>query len=409
MEQHQPDFGSWFKIFAAAIFLYWSLHNIEMLKNGALLLLQVFAPFILGITIAFIINIPMKFTEHILYERIKIPMPNKLKRPIALLLTLSFLIGMMAIVMVSVVPELSATFQLLKNNLPQYFDSGQAWLEQVLITWQFKDALAWVQSLKFDWNRFLNTATDLLQTSLGGIFSSTVTMITSFFSGMLVFVLGMVFAMYMLFQKETLRDGFISLLCAYAPPKVSREVLEIFELIQSSFSSFISGQFLEALILGSMFFVSMLIFRFSYALAVSMFIGLFSLLPVFGAFLGFLIGFFLILLVNPAQALWFGVLFFVIQQIEGNFIYPKLMSDRIGLPPIGVLLAVTIGGSLLGVLGILLFTPTASVLYILAQRQVQRKLEEKEFDLSLFTHISVPGAPSPQKEKPPREEGSNEV
>jgi len=388
--EHRPsDFMSWFKIIAAAIFLFWGVHNIVVLWSGVLLFLRVLAPFILGFAIAFIISIPMKFNEYILFTKLKIPMLSALKRPLALILTIVILLGVLTIVMVSVIPELSATLKLLRNNLPQYFENSKVWLEEILASWQYKDAVIWVQSLEFDWNRIFNTVTDMIQASLGGIFSSTVSVVTSVFSGMFTFILSLVFAVYMLLQKETLRKQFTKLLYSYSTPQHSQTTLEIIALTQKIFASFIAGQFLEALILGVLFLVAMLIFRLPYALVISMFIGFASIIPVFGAFIGLFIGFFLILLVNPIQAFWFIVLFLIIQQIEGNVIYPKVMSARIGLPSIWVLLAVTVGGSLLGVLGILLFIPIISVLYTLLRREVHRKLDEKKIPIPLITQPPV--------------------
>lgn len=388
--EHRPcDFMSWFKILAAAIFLFWGLHNIEVLWSGVLLFLRVLAPFIMGFTIAFILNIPMKFNEYLLFKKLKIPMHSSLKRPIALLLTVIIFAGILAIVMVSVIPELSATLKLLRNNLPQYFEKTQDWLEEILASWQFQDAVAWVESLEFDWNRIFNTITDMVQSSLGGIFNSTVSMVSSIFSGVITFILSMVFAVYMLMEKEVLRKQLTKVLYAYATPQHSQTTLEILALTQKTFSSFIAGQVLEALILGVLFLITMLIFRFPYALVISMFIGFASIIPVFGAFVGLFIGFFLILLVNPTQAFWFNLLFLTIQQIEGNIIYPKVMSTRIGLPSIWVLLAVTLGGSLLGVWGILLFIPIASVFYTLLRREVHRKLDEKELEIPVITQPPI--------------------
>lgn len=389
MEHRPNDVMPWFKMIAAAIFLYWGLHNFNVLWSAVTLILRVLAPFVLGFAIAFIINIPMKFNEYLLFTKLKLPMVACLKRPIALLLTIMITAGVLTVVMVSVIPELSITMQLLRNNLPDYFEKTKDWLEEILATWQFKDALLWVESLEFDWNRMFNSVTDMIQASLGGIFNSTVSVVTSIYSGMFTFVLSFVFAAYMLLQKETLRMQLTKLLYAYATPQHSTTVLEILALTQKIFASFIAGQFLEALILGVLFLISMLVFRFPYALVVSMFIGFASIIPVFGAFIGLFIGFFLILLVNPLQAFWFIVLFLFIQQIEGNIIYPKVMSSRIGLPSIWVLLAVTAGGSLLGIWGILLFIPIASVLYTLLRREVHRKLDEKEIPCPLITQPPV--------------------
>ena len=183
--------------------------------------------------------------------------------------------------------------------------------------------------------------------------------------------------MYVLLQKETLAAQIKKLLRAYTSPRVERKILEIGELSDQTFSRFLSGQCLESVILGGLFFIGMTIFRFPYAIMISAFLAFTSLIPMFGAFIGCVVGAFFVLLAAPGKTIWFLVLFFVIQQLESNLIYPYVVGNSVGLSPIWVLVAVTTGGSLLGVWGMVVFIPLFSVLYTLLRRDVQRRLVGK--------------------------------
>ena len=202
-------------------------------------------------------------------------------------------------------------------------------------------------------------------------------MATVLVNGTVNFIVGFVFACYILLQKEKLLYQLRKLLEAFLPEKAAEKIWYVGQLTEKIFSNFITGQCVEAVILGAMFAVTLSIFKFPYALLIGVLIAFLALIPIFGAFIGCVLGAFLILMVDPIKALIFIVIFLVLQQIEGNLIYPRVVGGSVGLPAIWVLAAVTIGGSLMGVLGMLIFIPLVSVFYTLLKQTVNRRIEEK--------------------------------
>ena len=235
----------------------------------------------------------------------------------------------------------------------------------------------WIQTLEFNWDSIIQTAIDFLKNGAGSVLNSTFTVARTVISYLVNFFIGFVFACYILLQKEKLSRQIKKVLYAFLPEKAVQKTLDVASLSYRTFSSFVTGQCLEAVILGTMFFVVMSIFQFPYALLIGVVIAFTALIPIFGAFIGCVIGAFLILVVNPMKALMFIILFLVLQQIEGNLIYPHVVGGSVGLPSIWVLLAVTVGGSLMGVLGMLIFIPLFSVLYALFREFVYKRLKER--------------------------------
>ena len=365
------------KLVFLALLAHWALQNFVLAKEALTIFLNILAPFFLGFVIAFVLKIPVGFFEAKLVSRL-LPQGNKaVKRLIALLLTFFLFFIVLTLIFFTVVPELRAALKNLADLLPKFLAQSQDKLGELLSSWQLKEAVAWIESIEFDFNDLTQRLTSFLQTSLGGIFSSTILVIGSVFSGVVTIGLGLVFALYMLWQKEELYQQSQKVFKAYLPEEHSNFIIEALDLANIVFADFISGQLLEAFILGSLFFLGMIIFRFPYAFVVSVFIGFSSIIPVFGAFLGFFVSLFLVLLISPVQALWFILLFFVVQQIEGNLIYPRVMSARTGLPSLWVLLAVSVGAGLFGIWGILVFIPLTSVVYQLFKRDVASRLSNQ--------------------------------
>lgn len=209
---------------------------------------------------------------------------------------------------------------------------------------------------------------------------STITVARSIINGVTTFFIAFVFACYILLQKEKLNVQVRKVLYAFIPRGRAEAALEVFSLTYSTFSSFLTGQCLEAIILGTMFVIAMTLFQMPYALLVGVVISFTALIPIFGAFIGCAIGAFLIFMVDPIKALGFIVLFLVLQQIEGNFIYPHVVGNSVGLPSIWVLAAVSLGGSLMGVVGMLIFIPIVSVVYALFREIVYLKLKQQKID-----------------------------
>ena len=285
-------------------------------------------------------------------------------------------IAVIALVIFVVVPELSSTVSSLAAQIEAALPKAQSWLEST-----FRDneqVSAWIDSQEVNWEAMVQTALNMLQTGAGSVLASTVVVARGIINALYTFIISVIFACYVLVQKEKLSVQAQKLLRAVFPEKHADRITYIFSLSYSTFTNFITGQCLEAAILGTMFFVVMSVLKFPYALLVGVLVAFTALIPIFGAFIGCAIGAFLILVVNPMRALAFIILFLVLQQIEGNLIYPHVVGNSVGLPSIWVLVAVTVGGNLMGIAGMLVFIPITSVLYTLLREWVYRRLKEKK-------------------------------
>lgn len=339
-------------------------------------------PFLMGGAIAFILNVPMSFLERNLFKNekaLKSKRIQKIARPFSLVLTILCVFGIIAIVMFVVIPQLGQTFVSLGRNIQRFIPQVFMWLEELFENNQ--EVLAWIGDMDMSWDKMLNSVIGFFRSGVGNVFDSTISVATSIVGSLTTFFIAFVFACYILLQKEKLHVQVKKILFAYLSEKKVKTILDICTLTYKTFSNFLTGQCVEALILGSMFFVVMAIIRLPYALLVGVLIAFTALIPIFGAFIGCAAGAFLILMVDPWKALIFVVLFLVLQQIEGNLIYPKVVGNSVGLPSIWVLAAVSIGGSLMGVVGMLVFIPLVSVLYTIFRGDVYRRLEEKKIEV----------------------------
>lgn len=355
-----------------AVLVLVGVQRIENLAAGFVFLMRIVFPFILGGAMAFILNIPMHFLEGRLFAKAK---KKKLVRPVSLVLSILFVVAILQIVLVVVIPEIAATFAGISKNIEAFLPKLEQWLTEA-----FPDSEQlelWIESLEFNWDKILQSAVNFLKNGAGNVLSSTVTVAKTVISSLMNFFVGFVFACYILLQKEKLSVQVKKVLYAFLPRHAVEKTLQVAALSYKTFSNFVTGQCLEAVILGTMFFVSMSVLRFPYALLVGVLIAFTALIPIFGAFIGCVLGTFLILVSNPVQAIGFVILFFVLQQVEGNLIYPHVVGGSVGLPSIWVLVAVTVGGSLMGVVGMLIFIPLSSVLYALFKGWVHKRLEDR--------------------------------
>lgn len=334
-------------------------------------------PFMIGAAIAFIINVPMSFIERKLlkHANIKEKTLKKIARPCSLVLTLIFLVGVVLLVIFVVVPQLAITIASLGVSVQEF-------LPEVIVAASdmFKDNPEFVvvlQSLEYDWNSIAQMILSFLQSGAGSVFDTTVSIAMSVVSAFTTFFVAIVFAIYIVMQKETLGMQFRKVAFAFMRKGRAEALLEVINLTYKTFSSFLTGQCLEAIILGSIFVVVLSIFQIPFALLIGILLAFTALIPIFGAFLGCFIGTFLIFIENPMQAITFLVIFLVIQQVEGNLIYPHVVGNSVGLPSIWVLAAVTVGASLMGIVGMLVFIPITSVLYTLFREVVYIKLKQQ--------------------------------
>ncbi len=359
------------------IILLVGVQRLDVVLSTLDVLWTIFFPFVLGAAIAFLLNVPMSFMEKRIFgEERKEKWKRKLARPLSLLLTIVLVIAVIALVIFVVVPELSSTVSSLAAQIEAALPKAQSWLEST-----FRDneqVSAWIDSQEVNWEAMVQTALNMLQTGAGSVLASTVVVARGIINALYTFIISVIFACYVLVQKEKLSVQAQKLLRAVFPEKHADRITYIFSLSYSTFTNFITGQCLEAAILGTMFFVVMSVLKFPYALLVGVLVAFTALIPIFGAFIGCAIGAFLILVVNPMRALAFIILFLVLQQIEGNLIYPHVVGNSVGLPSIWVLVAVTVGGNLMGIAGMLVFIPITSVLYTLLREWVYRRLKEKK-------------------------------
>lgn len=343
-------------------------------------------PFILGGAIAFVLNVPMNFVERHLFGSEKAKRSRvcaKAARPVSMLIVLLFVFGIIAVVMFILIPQLGKTFVNLGDSIQAFIPKVQEWAKDLFHN--NKEVMAWVNNLEFDWNKIMDTAIDFFRNGAGSVLDSTITAAKNIVSGIATFLIAFVFACYILFQKEKLSVQSKKVLFAFVRRGRAEAALEVLSLTYSTFSSFLTGQCVEAIILGSMFVVSMGLLRLPYALLVGIVIAFTALIPIFGAFIGCAVGAFLIFMLDPFKALIFIILFLVLQQIEGNLIYPRVVGSSVGLPSIWVLAAVSIGGSLMGIVGMLIFIPVVSVVYALFREVVYLKLKQKKVDPGTIT------------------------
>ena len=346
----------------------------SILEIGRLILGFVW-PFILGAAIAFILNVPMRNIErHLTFFKKE----SRLRRPVSLVITLVLVSGVLILVLFVVAPQLLETLMSLQRTIPLFLGQVLRSAEELFASYpELLDMLNQLDQTALDWTKMLNEVGRVLGTGAGSMLSTTFLAAKTVVNGLSTFLIGFIFSLYILLQKETLNRQVKKLLRAFLPDGITEQLLGIARLTERTFSSFLTGQCVEAVILGTMFFVTMTVLGLPYPLLIGVLIAFTALIPVFGAFIGLGVGIFLMLMEAPADALIFTVTFFILQQIEGNFIYPHVVGGSVGLPSIWVLAAVTVGGSMMGVVGMLVFIPLCSVFYALLRDSVNGRLKKK--------------------------------
>ena len=358
-----------------ALILFFLLYNFRIFIGAGKSLLSMLFPFILGAGIAFILSLPMGFFERKMTFLNKKQSYSKWKRPLSLIVTLVVFVAVLAIVILLIIPALEDTARKIMDTVPAFLMLVVDKLKELNIP---ADELEqWLNDTAINWSVVGEKALAFIQTWSKGIFASTYGVVSSVIGVVADVVIAVIFAIYILFSKEKLYQQFKMLVYAFVPEKFADRLFYIGKLTHKTFASFFAGQCVEACILGSMFVISMTILRLPYAVLIGVLIGVLSLIPIFGAFVGCVVGVLLILMVKPMQAVIFLILFLVIQQIEGNLIYPKVVGGSVGLPGIWVLVAVSVGGSMAGVLGMILFIPLFSVGYSLLRDKTRDKLAVK--------------------------------
>lgn len=372
-------------LIAFAVLLYLGVQNFSVVLKYVKILWGLVLPFVIGGAMAFVLNVPMAFLERHLFGKAKKKESKKAKaatrmaRPVSLILSVILVILVVLVVVLVVAPELGKTLVSVVKKVEEDIPLAQKWLTD---TFQSdSEIVKWAGSIEIDPQKIIDSIVSILKNGADNLVSSTITVTMGLVNMAVNFAIGFVFACYVLLQKEKLGKQVLKAAYAIFPVKMVEYLGHVCTLASKIFASFITGQCIEAVILGSMFFVTMTIGRFPYAMLIGVLISFTALIPVFGGIIGCWVGFFLILMVSPLKAVMFLVLFVILQQIEGNLIYPHVVGNSVGLPAIWVLVAVTLGGNLMGIVGMLIFIPLVSVLYTLFREWVYERLDKKNLKI----------------------------
>ena len=368
MELNKKNIKRILLLVACSIILYWALNNLSTLGKLLGSFFSLFSPLLIGAGIAYVMNLLLKAIERLWDMALK-KAPElwrvKLKRPICLTATILLFLGIIFAIFFILIPRLEEAGSTLIANVPGYITQIQNWWGS-LVDFAAGHGVT-LPELSMNVEDATKFISKILSSDSSNVVNTTIDITTSILGALVNILLALVFSVYMLAQKETLISQSRRLLLVALPRKAGQRTMHILKLTNNAFSSFVTGQVTEAFILGSLCCIGMLILRLPYALPVSVIISFTSLIPIFGAWIGAATGAFLIVFVSPIKALTFLIFLLILQQVEGNLIYPKVVGKSVGLPGLWVLAAVTIGGGIFGMLGMLLGVPICSVIYALVQ------------------------------------------
>ena len=362
-------------IAAACILIFLGVQNIGIVAGAVSWVLGLIMPLILGLVFALILNVPMHFFESHLFSKTKKPFLKKIRRPLSYIISLVMIIGVLVGVVWLVIPELAGAVKLIVQSVIDMITRLNAMDKAELAELPFGSML-----LDTDWDKLLDTMQNWLKNKSGSIVNTAVGTVSSLVGGIFDFFISFIFSIYILFSKEKLKSQVSRLVRVWLPRSFGEWLIHASHVASGNFRYFISGQSLEAVILGVLCMIGMLILDIPYAPMVGALIGVTALIPVVGAFIGTIVGAFMILTVEPIKAVIFVVFLLILQQLEGNLIYPKVMGSRVNLPAMWILAAVTVGGGIVGPIGMLLAVPVASTAYILireATLQREKALKER--------------------------------
>ena len=352
------------------VLLIFALFHLDKLFGFILSIFSLASPFFIGIAIAFVVNVILKFYEEKVFlflNKKDLKLWNKCRRAVCVVLSFLTLIVILGAIILFVVPELVSSLEVLVKNAPTYINRLSN--EIIRLLQKYNVTQEQINSISIDWASLLSKATEVTSNFMGSIFNITASVANGIF----------IFCMYMLFGKEKLTTHLKRLLYAFLPNRAARRTIEISSMANRIFSNFVRGQLTEACIWFFLVYIGLSILRLPYAILISSIVALCSLIPIIGPYISMFTAGFILLLVNPWYTVTYIVFFLILQQIEGNLIYPRVVGTSIGLPPIWVLLSIILCGNLFGIVGILLGIPTFSVLYTLLRESVRRRLYKKGF------------------------------
>lgn len=363
-----------FAIIFAALYLAVKYFS-DLIKLGGVVW-SAASPLVWGCVIAYVLNILMKKIESLYFPHSTSVLVQKSRRLVSVLLAFVVLFIILLLIINIVLPEFVSSIELIAREIPGVWDEVRAW--GIANADQLPAIQQMLEQMDLDWADSLKKMMNTLAIGAGGMFSSVVGLATSAVGKLVRFVIGLIFAIYLLFSKEKLHAQGMKIMEVYLKPQQKEKLLYVLRTVDESFTNFIVGQCMEAVILGVLCALGMTLLRLPYAVMTGTIIGVSALIPVAGAYIGGALGAFMIFTVDPLKALIFLVFLVILQQIEGNLIYPRVVGNSIGLPGLWVLAAVTVGGGVLGVSGMLLGVPLSAALYKIFADDVKRRAADME-------------------------------
>lgn len=373
--------AKWFiGIAAACIVIFLGIQNLNVVGKAVSWCIGLVMPLLIGVVIAVILNVPMRFLEAHIWAKAKKPILQKLRRPLCFLLALIIIIGILVGIIWLVIPELVNAIAVIVQGAIGVINKLNGMSEAELAELPFGNVL-----LNINWNGLLASVQNWLKAEGGTIVNTAFGTVTSLVGGIFDFFISFVFAIYILFSKDKLKKQACRIMNAWMPKGLGAWLIHAASVANVNFRNFISGQSLEAVILGLLCMLGMLILQIPYAPMVGALVGVTALIPVVGAFVGTIVGAFMILTVDPVKAVIFVVFLLILQQLEGNIIYPRVMGSRVNLPGMWILAAVTVGGGIGGAIGMLLSVPLASTAYVLFKEATELR-EKKRAEQTIITN-----------------------
>lgn len=366
-------------IITFTLLLSWVLNHTSSFTGILGNILSLLSPFLIGACLAFVINTILKPLEK-LWEKVpekkRTKYFDKAKRPVCLAFSTIIVFGAVFAILFMIIPQLVETISSFASMLPEYIKNLEGLLDKAMKALERYNFV--LPSIDLDWSKAGELLNKFLDNYADSFINKTVDITTSIVTVIVNFIIAIFFSLYVLSQKEKIGRHFKRFLYAMRPKRKAEKIIAFIDLTSDTFSKFVTGQLLEAVIIGVLCFIGMLILQIPYPAMISVLIGFTALIPVFGALFGTIVGALLILLVAPMKALWFVIFIIVLQQIETNLIYPKVVGKTVGLPGILVLVSVSIGGSAFGIVGMLFSVPVCTVLYCVYKEFIAKKLKGKD-------------------------------
>ena len=370
-------------IITFTVLLTAAVFHMDVIMNTVDVILSITYPFIVGGIIAFILTVVLRQLELKLFKNVSFQTKKgrSFKRPICLVLTIIIVLFVLFVVAFLLVPRFVEAIIAIVEQLSIFIPQAQQFFEKLLA--DNEDAVRFIESLNIDYEAMFRQVTNFLSRSASDLISNAFNIVSSFAGTLFSFFISFIFATYLLIQKEKLSLQLRLVMKAVLSERRQQQVERVLALSFDTFTNFVSGQGLEAVVLGTLVGTCCWIFGLSYSSVVGVIAALCSFIPMFGSMIALVVGTLIQLIVSPYQALFFLFMMLIIQQIDGNLIYPHIMGNRIGLPPMYVLIAFSVGGSLMGLFGMLLFIPITSILYDLFRDWVYERIAKKEKDSKL--------------------------